>query len=37
VPWRADALVLVRSHLSPAGARYEALHRFGLGKPASRD
>jgi 2'-5' RNA ligase len=37
VPWRADALVLVRSHLSPAGARYEALHRFGLGKPVPRD
>jgi RNA 2',3'-cyclic 3'-phosphodiesterase len=34
VPWRADALVLVRSHLSPAGARYEALHRFALGQPA---
>jgi 2'-5' RNA ligase len=34
VPWRADALVLVRSHLSPAGARYEALDRVGLGRPA---
>lgn len=34
VPWRADALVLVQSHLSPAGARYEALRRFGLGSTA---
>src|SRR5207249_7492444 len=25
VPWRAEALVLVRSHLSPSGAHYEAL------------
>jgi 2'-5' RNA ligase len=31
VPWRADALVLFRSHLSPAGSRYEALERFPLG------
>lgn len=29
--WRADALVLYRSHLAPAGARYEALQRFPLG------
>jgi 2'-5' RNA ligase len=36
VPWRAGALVLVRSHLSPAGARHEALRRYGLGKPAPR-
>ncbi len=34
VPWRADALVLFQSHLSPAGPRYEALARFGLGKDA---
>jgi 2'-5' RNA ligase len=26
-----DALVLYRSHLSPRGARYEALERFPLG------
>ncbi len=30
-PWRADALVLFESHLSPKGARYEALRRFPLG------
>lgn len=32
-PWRADALVLYRSHLSPAGALYEAIDRFPLGQP----
>ena len=32
VPWRADALLLFRSHLAPSGARYEALDRFPLGK-----
>ncbi len=31
-PWRAEALVLYRSHLSPAGARYQALDRFPLGQ-----
>jgi 2'-5' RNA ligase len=30
-PWRADALLLYRSHLSPSGARYEPLDRFPLG------
>lgn len=30
-PWRATELVLYRSHLSPAGARYEPLDRFPLG------
>lgn len=29
--WRADALTLYRSHLSPKGARYEALARCALG------
>ncbi len=32
VPWRADALVLVQSHLSPAGPRYEPVDRFDLGR-----
>ena len=31
-PWRAEALVLFRSHLSPAGARYQPLDRFPLGE-----
>ncbi|HVP65667.1 MAG TPA: RNA 2',3'-cyclic phosphodiesterase [Anaeromyxobacteraceae bacterium] len=31
VPWRAEEVVLFRSHLSPAGARYEALDRWRLG------
>jgi len=31
VPWRADALVLYRSHLSPQGARYEAIFKAPLG------
>jgi 2'-5' RNA ligase len=30
VPWRADELVLFRSHLSTSGPRYEALMRFAL-------
>ncbi len=30
-PWRADALLLYRSHLSPSGARYEPLDWFPLG------
>ncbi len=30
-PWRADSLVLFRSHLSPQGACYEELHRAPLG------
>jgi len=35
VPWRADAVVLYRSHLSPQGARYEALLAAPLGaRPA---
>jgi 2'-5' RNA ligase len=36
VPWRADALVLFQSHLSPAGPRYEALARIGLGRSVTR-
>lgn len=32
-PWRADAILLYRSQLSPSGARYEALDRFPLGQP----
>lgn len=32
VSWRADALVLFRSHLSPEGPTYEALARIDLGK-----
>jgi RNA 2',3'-cyclic 3'-phosphodiesterase len=31
-----DRLVLYRSHLSPRGARYEALEDFRLGAPAGR-
>ncbi|HEY6105327.1 MAG TPA: RNA 2',3'-cyclic phosphodiesterase [Anaeromyxobacteraceae bacterium] len=31
-PWRAEALVLYRSHLSPAGASYQPLDRFPLGQ-----
>jgi 2'-5' RNA ligase len=31
--WRADDVVLFRSHLSPAGPRYEALLRAPLGGP----
>lgn len=34
-PWRADALVLFRSHLSPSGARYEPIDRFALGGAAA--
>ena len=30
-PWRCDEIVLWRSHLSPKGARYEALRSFRLG------
>ena len=29
--WRADALCLVESRLSPAGARYEVVRRFPFG------
>ena len=32
-PWRADELVLFRSHLSPGGARYEPVGRWRLGAP----
>ncbi len=36
VPWRADSVVLYRSHLSPQGARYEALFAAPLGtRPAA--
>jgi 2'-5' RNA ligase len=31
VPWRAEDLVLFRSHLGTSGPRYEALARFALG------
>ena len=31
IRWRADELSLLRSHLSPGGARYEVLARFPLG------
>lgn len=31
VLWRADTLVLYRSHLGPSGARYEPLQAFPLG------
>jgi 2'-5' RNA ligase len=31
LPWRAEELCLVRSHLSPGGARHEVLDRFPLG------
>lgn len=30
--WRAEELVLVESHLSDRGARYEVLERFALGR-----
>jgi 2'-5' RNA ligase len=30
--WTCDALTLFRSHLSPKGARYEALAAFPLGE-----
>jgi 2'-5' RNA ligase len=30
-PFGIDRLILYRSHLSPRGARYEALREFGLG------
>jgi 2'-5' RNA ligase len=30
-PWRAEALTLYRSRLSPKGARYEPLQRIALG------
>lgn len=33
VAWRADELVLFRSHLGPGGSRYEPLLRAGLGPP----
>ncbi|HET9598027.1 MAG TPA: RNA 2',3'-cyclic phosphodiesterase [Anaeromyxobacteraceae bacterium] len=33
-PWRVAEVVLFRSHLSPSGARYEALSRAPLGAPA---
>ena len=33
VPWRVDDVVLFRSHLSPTGARHEALERWPLGSP----
>jgi 2'-5' RNA ligase len=32
VRWRADEVVLFRSHLGPPGARYEPLHRAPLGR-----
>ncbi len=32
-PWRADELVLFRSHLSAGGSRYEPLARWRLGAP----
>jgi 2'-5' RNA ligase len=32
-PWRAEAVTLYRSRLSPKGARYEALHRVALSSP----
>jgi 2'-5' RNA ligase len=35
VPWRVNEIVLFRSHLSPAGARYEALGRWRLGEATS--
>lgn len=31
-PWRASAITLYRSRLSPAGARYEPLHRVPLAE-----
>ncbi len=33
VAWRADELVLFRSHSAPGGSRYEPLLRAGLGPP----
>jgi 2'-5' RNA ligase len=33
VPWRADEVVLIRSHLSPRGSRHEPLARFPLSAP----
>jgi 2'-5' RNA ligase len=33
VAWRADELVLFRSHTDPGGARYEPLLRARLGAP----
>jgi RNA 2',3'-cyclic 3'-phosphodiesterase len=35
-PWRASDVVLFQSHLSPMGARYEAVLRAPLGGTASR-
>ena len=35
VPWRADEVVLFRSHLGQGGSRYEALLRAPLGPPGS--
>ena len=32
-PFAIDRLVLYQSHLSPRGARYEALGKFSLGSP----
>ncbi len=32
IAWRADRVVLFRSHLGPPGARYVALHDFPLGR-----
>jgi len=34
VPWRANEVVLFRSQLSPAGARYEPVARWRLGPEA---
>ncbi len=33
IPWRADDVVLFRSHLAPGGSRYEPLLRAPLGPP----
>ena len=33
IPWRADEVVLFRSHLGPGGSRYEPLLRAPLGHP----
>jgi 2'-5' RNA ligase len=33
VAWRAEDLVLFRSHLGPGGSRYEAVARYRLGAP----
>ena len=38
VPWRADELLLFRSHLAPGGPRYEVIGRWrlgGSGEPAT--